>query len=55
MWQQNMEKITFTGKNFNDTTLRTRKEAERLEEKIAKKYRDKGFTVWSDKLPFIED
>lgn len=35
--------------------LRTRKEAERLEEKIAKKYRDKGFTVWSDKLPFIEN
>ena len=38
-----MEKITFTGKNFNDTTLRTRKEAEEIKEKIAKKYLDQRF------------
>ena len=34
--------------------INTRKEAERLEEEIAIKYRDKGFTVWSDKFPFID-
>tara|TARA_Y100000590_G_C15185333_1_gene812840 strand:+ start:162 stop:530 length:369 start_codon:yes stop_codon:yes gene_type:complete len=31
----------------------TKKLAEKLEEKIALHYRDKGFTVWSDKLPYI--
>ena len=34
--------------------INSRQEAEKLEEKIAIKYRDKGFTVWSDKLPLVD-
>ena len=42
-------------KKFNNhNPLSTKDEAKKLEKKLALKYRDKRFAVWSDALPYID-